>query len=286
MLLNGGQLLKWDLHTHVAPADHDAAALLTDLLNVVDAGLILDLGNELNIRGPVCLQKCPHIQQILTAGDKGTGNEIHILLNAEQQIRLVLLTEEGLLEHLVGEAHTLAVGHLAPGQHLADHVGVGSFLHLEDQQTVVHQHPVAALEVIGQPGIADGDVVLVALLLPGGKGEGIPLPDLDLPVFKGADAILRTLGVQHNGNGQAQLLPHALDELDLLTVLLVGAMGKVQPGHIHARLTQAGQRLLVTGRADGAYDLCFTHNHSLLCRCQRTAFAFWPYPITAGSALQ
>ena len=62
------------------------------------------------------LHKLADIQQILLAGDKGTGNIIHAVLDAEGKIALVLLVEIHLPEHLAGKAHALAVGQFSANQ--------------------------------------------------------------------------------------------------------------------------------------------------------------------------
>ena len=53
MLLDGRELLKGDLNAHIAAADHDAVAGLADLLDVVNARLIFDLGDQVDIIDPV-----------------------------------------------------------------------------------------------------------------------------------------------------------------------------------------------------------------------------------------
>ena len=51
-------------------------------------------------------------------------------------------------------------------------------------------------------------------------------------------------------------------------MLLMAAMGEIQPGHVHAGQAHLGQGFFVfTGGADGADDLRFSHNNlpNLLC---------------------
>ena len=82
---------------------------------------------------------------------------------------------------------------------------------------------------------------------------------------KGADPVLGSLGIQHNGNGQAQLLPDALDQLNLLFMFLMGPVGEIQPGNVHAGQAHLRQRLLVlTGGANGTNNFRFAHAKTLL----------------------
>ena len=58
-----------------------------------------------------------------------------------------------------------------------------------------------------------------------------------------------------------QLFPYLFNQLDLFKMLLVGAVRKVEAGYIHAGFTHPGQSLFIrAGRADGTYDLGFSHN--------------------------
>ena len=49
------------------------------------------------------------IQHSLLAGDKGGGNEIHVVGDAEQNVGFVLLAQVGARHDLIGEGHALAV---------------------------------------------------------------------------------------------------------------------------------------------------------------------------------
>ena len=85
---------------------------------------------------------------------------------------------------------------------------------------------------------------------------------MDLAVFEGADPVLGALGIQQDGNGQIQLLTDLFDEVNLLLLLLMGAVGKIQPGHIHTGQAHFFQSLLVLGGgANGADNLGFPHKH-------------------------
>ena len=87
---------------------------------------------------------------------------------------------------------------------------------------------------------------------------------MDLAVFEGTDPVLGALGIQQDGNGQIQLGADLFDEVDLLLLLLMGAVGEIQPGHIHARQAHLLQSLLILGsRTDGANNFCFPHKASL-----------------------
>ena len=143
LFLDGGEVFKGDLHAHVAAADHDAGAGLADLVDVLDAGAVFDLGDQLDAVRARLVQDGLDVQQILLAGDEGAGDEVHAVFDAEEDVAPVLLTEIGLGEQLSGEVHALAVGELAAVDDGADHILVRDLLHLEGQQAVAHQDRVA-----------------------------------------------------------------------------------------------------------------------------------------------
>ena len=219
LFLNGGKMLEWDLHAHVAARDHDAVAALADLVDVVHAGLILDLGDQLNVLGVDLLHIGAHVEQILLAGDEGAGDVVDAVLHAEKDILLVLLGEVGLLHHLAGEAHALAVRKLAAADDAALDVGSLDPLHEEGEQTVVEQNGVACRKLLGELGIADRNALAVAEDLVGGKGEAVTVREMDPAPLKGFDAVFGSLGVQHDGDGETELLAHLLDQVDAPLVI-------------------------------------------------------------------
>ena len=102
--------------------------------------------------------------------------------------------------------------------------------------------------------------MLVSLHLSGGEGEGVAGFQSDLPLPEGLDPVFRPLGVQHNSDGQIQLLPNRLDHVDLGLMLLMGSVGEIQPGHIEPLETHLPKHGGIgAGRADGGDDLGLSH---------------------------
>ena len=262
IFLDGRKLRKRYFDAEVAAADHDALAFLADLFDVVDAGTVFDFGDDVDPAAAVFLQKALEVCHVLTAGDKGGGDVVHAVLNAEEQITLVLLAQIDLLEHLAGEAHALAVGEPSSGDDTAVDLGALDGQHLEYDKPVVDEHGVAGGQLAGQAGVADGDDGLVALyVLSGREGEFRAVGKLDISVLKGADAVFGAFGVEHDGDRQAEPLPNLLDHVKLLLVLLVRAVREVQPRDVQARAAHVGKYGGVAAdRADGTYDLCFSHS--------------------------
>ena len=180
--------------------------------------------------------------------------------NAKENIGLILLAQIRPGHDLIGERHALAVAEDTAHQTDAVNFRILDALHPELHHTVVHGNRIAGLQILVQILIVDAHQMLVTFHLPGGKGKIIPLCHGDLSCGKGTNPVLRALGIQHDGDGQAQLLANALNQFNLLFVLRIASVGEIQPGDVHACQTHLGQSLFVlAGRANGADNLCFTH---------------------------
>ena len=82
-------------------------------------------------------------------------------------------------------------------------------------------------------------------------------------VLEVLQADLGAFGVQQGSNGLVQLSADSLQHVQTALVLLVGAMGKVEAGHVHAVGDQLAQDAVLIGRrAKGADDLRFSHKYT------------------------
>ena len=146
----------------------------------------------------------------MRSGDKGRGHVIHIHVDAEQQVILVLLAEVFGVQNLVGKAHALVVADDPADDHLAGGVGVIPLHDLDGHQAVVDEDGVANLQPLEHSGTGDGHLMNVPHHRFSGQGEGLSSHQLHLFFPKGADAELRPLGVQHEGDRLIQFLSHLL----------------------------------------------------------------------------
>ena len=141
------------------------------------------------------------------------------------------------------------------------HVGALDVVDLEVDQAVVDQDVGAGLNLVGEVEVVKGDMAGVAKVLLGsglsGDDDGIASGDGDLLVaLEQAGADLGALGVEQDANGLAKLGGDATDALDAAVVLLIGAMGEVEAGDVHARLDHLAQDIIViAGGTHRAYNL-------------------------------
>ena len=177
-----------------------------------------------------------------------------------------MLAQVYLMQHLSGEAHALAVGYLAALIHAADDISALYRGNGEYQQSVVDKHLIAHTELIGKILIADRNARLVSLDIIGSEHKAIALTEDGFLIFKGAYTVLGSLGIEHYRERNAELASHRLDKVNLLLMLLVSAMGKIQSCDVHPRFYHIYQSLLIlAGGSYRTYYLRLSHHVILPC---------------------
>ena len=90
-LLDDRHVLQRDLNAHVAAGNHDAVRDAQDLVDVVDALGVFNLGDDLDGVAAVFLQNFPDLQDVLRAAGEGGGDEIKARLDAKLDVVAVLV---------------------------------------------------------------------------------------------------------------------------------------------------------------------------------------------------
>ena len=226
---------------------------------IFNALCVLDFGNDTDV-GIVLIEQVADVVHILCGAHKGSSDEVKAVLHAKDDVLAVLLAQVGHGQMHAGHIDTLFGLDLAAVQHGADDVGVGDLLNVQHDQAVVQHDGAAGLHVLGQILVSDGADLLGALHLAGGQGKGLAGFQHLHTVLELLQADLGALGVQQGGNGLAQLLTQSLQLCQTAAVLLVGTVGEVETGHVHAVCNQVAQDIALIGRrAQGADDLRFSH---------------------------
>ena len=259
VLLDAGQLGEVDLNAQVAAGDHDGVGSGQDAVDVIDALAVLDLGDDADL-GVVLVQQVADVVDVLCGAHEGSCDEIEALLCAEDDIVAVALAHIRHGQMHAGDVDALLVLDLAAIQHLADDVGVVDGLDLQLDQAVVQHDGAAGLHVLRQILVGDGADLLGALHLAGGQGEHLAGFQHFGAVLEVLQADLGAFGVQQGGDRLAQLFTDGLQLFKTAQVLFVRAVGKIEPGNVHAIGDQLAQNaFFIGGRAQGADDLCFSH---------------------------
>ena len=247
-----------DLHAQVAAGDHAAVGLVEDLVEVLHAERALDLGEDEDVGRAHLDADLADLLDGLAVADEGGGDGVDAQLAAKHDVRTVLGGDGGQADVDVGDVHALALAEQAAVGDLAVHVGALDVVDLQADQTVVDQDDGALLHLVGQllvverEALGGADDVVI-----GGHDAGLAGLQLDLlAVLEQAGAHLGALGVEQDGNRDGELTRELADALDVLAVVLVGAVGEVEARDVHAMQDELAQHLLVLhGGTHGAHDL-------------------------------
>ena len=247
VLLDGRDLGKVDLNAHIAAGNHDAVGHGQNLVDVVDALLILDLRDDADL-GVVLVQNVADVHNVLRVAGKAGGDQVKALLDTKQNIARVALAH---IRH--GQMHAGNVDALLglDGAVIADgagNIGIADFINAQLDQAVIQHDAAAGLDVVGQVLVGDGADLVGALDIAGGQGELLAGGQLLHTVLELTQTNLGTLGVQHTGNGQIQLLGQCTHLVKAALMLLIVAVGKVETGNIHAIFHQLTQDPRLIGR--------------------------------------
>lgn len=93
-----------------APCHHDAVGCLQDLVNIVHALLILDLGDDADLLAAKAVQHLPHRLDVGGPADKGGGDEIEVVLHAKPDVAHILLRQGGQMDMYAGDIDALVGG--------------------------------------------------------------------------------------------------------------------------------------------------------------------------------
>ena len=259
VLLDGRDLGKVDLNAHIAAGNHDAVGHSQNLVDVVDALLVLDLRDDADL-GVVLVQDVADIHNVLRVAGKAGGDQVKALLDTKKNIARVALAHIRHGQMHAGDVDALLGLDDAVIADRADNVGVADLVNAQLDQTVVQHDPATGLDVVGQLLVSDGADFVRALYAAGGQGELLAGGQLLHTVLELTQTNLGTLGVQHTGNGQVQFLGQCAYLVIAALVLLVVAMRKVETRDVHAVLHQLAQNArLIGGRTHSTDDLGFTH---------------------------
>ena len=256
LLLKHRHFFHIDFHAEVAAGNHDAVGNLEDLVKIVDAHAVLNLGENLNVASAVVGAELADGQHVARAADEGRRNQVNALLDTEDDIAAILLADGRHLQIDIRNGNALAVAQHAAVGHGADDIGaVFDALNLHSQQTVVNQHARTGVNKLDHLRIGDGNLRFIALDIAAGQDELLARFQRHLFILEGLGANLRTLGIKHDGDRNILFLAQTLDAVDSRALLLVRAVGHIQTAYIHARVHQLGDHLLaVAGGTERTHD--------------------------------
>jgi len=108
-LLSDEDLFGWDLHAQVTTGDHDTVRSSNDLVIVVEALLVLNLGDDLDM-GATLSQNFADSLNALGGTDKRGSDHVNATAETElNNVGLILLGESGKINDGTGEIHVLSL---------------------------------------------------------------------------------------------------------------------------------------------------------------------------------
>ena len=259
--LDQGQDVVVDFDAEVAACDHDRVGGADDELEVAQAALVFDLGDDA-AAGAEAVEERTEDEHVLAATDEGEGDEVDSGFDAGADIVFIFFGEGGEVHVNARQVDVPAGAQLAGGEDAAVDVGFGFVEDLEADQATVNQDGRADADISGETWVIYGNSA-DGIHGSGGVGGGIEIEGVSGAeidgVFEVTGADFRALNIHHNGNVAFNLrgdLAHLFDEgFDPVA----GCMGHVKAEDIDAGLDQLGKTLgSLGGRADGGDDLGVT----------------------------
>ena len=245
--------LNGHLDAEVAASHHDAVYAVKYLVNVVDALLVLNLGNDLDW-AVVCVEDVLNLLDIFCAAHERVGDEVELVLNGPKDEALVLLGERRQLD-----AHARDVDALAPILDAAavlngaDEVVALLRVDVERDLAIVNEDLLANGEVVNETVIGDAEELARRVLLRIALDDNL-LAGLEhdrLVAWGGAN--LGTLGVYENCDFVRNLTSVLYDATDTLMV----HMGRVAADDVHAGLMELADELYIaTNIGNRCDDFC------------------------------
>ncbi len=254
-LLDQRHLLRTHFHPQVAPGHHDAVGHLENGVEVGDRLGLFDLGDDPQVR--LFLE-----QQILQGRnvggppDEGKGKVVDLLIQAEAQVRKVLVGHGRGRNPDPGQIDPLAVLEQAADHHPAPHLIAGGGEDLEFHQAIVKQDAVAHRHICGQLAVGGGDHQPLPFHLAGGDDHLAAGSQFQNPALHATGADLGPLQIAEDSDRLAPLNGQLTDILDPLCLISMATVRKIEPEHIGPGLHQSTQLFFIgRGRPYRCNDL-------------------------------
>ena len=253
--LNARNALHRHLDAKVAACHHDAIAGLDDLINVVDALLVFNLRDNLDV-GVMLVENLLHLLHIGRRAHETVGDEVDVFVDGQQNVAAVALGECGQVDMLAGHVDALVGAQHAVVLYLSINRWADNLLHLHVDGAVVEENIVARLHVVSEVGIRHiDDVVRGSHLRPAEDFHHFAGLIVD-GVFHVGGANLRSLGIDED----ADMGRHRPDVAYNLAYAIGGGVGSVHTHHVHACIEKTADEINVASAVtDGTHYLCLLH---------------------------
>ena len=170
---------------------------------------------------------------------EGQGDKVHAELEGEPQVTDVLLAQCGNGDAHPGQGHTLVIGDGAAFDDLADDIVALDLFTDKADLAVVDKQTIAGASVLGQPLVGGGHAVVRAFHIINCDGDDLAVVPHRSAINKAPEADLRPLQISKDADGLARLIARLTGPVVVLYMILVIAMGEVQPGDVHTSFNKS-----------------------------------------------
>ncbi len=246
-----------NLNTKVATGNHDAISSFQDGIDIVIAFLVLDLGNDVDVRLAHLNADLTDCIDIACSSDKGSEDKINVHFTAELDIIDILFGQE---RH--GELDTWHVAALMGADRTSN---LNSALHLraivlkngQSHLAIVDKDIIASLQIIEQFRALDPETLMCTFTF--SLGQINNLTDLIVLgiILEVAKSDFRSLCIQSNCQCNASCIRYMSDCFNSCLMFFMCAMREVHAGNVHTCIGKFCQYFnTFRSRANGADNSC------------------------------
>ena len=211
----------------------------------------------------VFIEQHTQLLHVVCGADKRSCDKINALLDAELDVRLVLVAQIRNGQMYIRNIDALVIGNGTVVEYAAQNILLLRLLYAQFNQTVINQDAGACLHVLIQIWIGDGNFARRAKACARCQANLFALLEENLAVLHVTGTDFRTLGVQQQSNRKIVLLADSLHAVNALLVFLVTAVGKVEACDVHACTRHSAKHFnVVSSRSHCANNLGFSHKYS------------------------
>ena len=265
--LGEGDAFGGELDAEVAAGDHDAVGFFDDGVDVVEALFVFDFGDDAGAAAEGA-EAFFDADDLFGEADEAGGDKVDVLGDAEGEVFAVSFGEDGKAGVDADEVDVFAAAEAAAVGGDAVDAAVADVFDGELDEAVGNENAVAGTELFGGLGPGEGNPAGAAVAgvaaggAVGGDGDGIAGGEEDVFAVGEAGADFGAFGVEEDGDGDAELGGDAADAVHGLGVPVVGAVGEVEAGDVHAGEDHGADGVVaVAGGADGTNYLRFAGLH-------------------------
>ena len=233
--MNQRHILGRDLNAEITARNHDTVRDLQDRVEVLHALKIFDLRVDLH-PAVVLFEQLADLLHVISALDERRCDEVHVLLDTEEDVILVLLRDRRQPEGNTWSRDALSRAHLARVQNRRHDVLALDLLDLQLDESVGKEQLVARLDLRVELLVVDRALRLIARCVVVRQKERLSRFEHDRAVLEFAKAHLRPLRVEQQRDDAPHLLRRLTHAVDALQMLVMRTMRKVETRDIHAVL--------------------------------------------------